>query len=455
MLANGLQIRKDLAWMLDVRECVDHRNICGVGKFNKRVVGVDASGDDIRVAAENARDILRRLPPTEPNFLRQHAEAVAAHLAHPEFEADTRAQRRLFKQQDKAAARQIRSQFACPDCCGSIQHGANLFGREIGDGQEMAAGCLCFGKCHRPLILLPRLPVDLRAAQSGACAWPSPTVCLNLTLCSGTQGSGNSMQKQGLLSARFLPLITTAALMLALLVTACGTGSELDDSGDGRVDSPTATTTETAVPTVSTPDATPTAVEEAVTPESGGSVDIETPSGGLSATLQEESMARYLIREELAGVELPFDAMGETSEVSGAFTFSADGEIVPESSRIVLNAASLRSDEENRDRYISRNAIQTATYPEIVFVATSVDGLAWPLPSSGEAEFTIYGDLTVREVTRPVAWQTVATFDGTSVTGTARTNFTFGEFEMEVPDLFFIVSLEDNIRLELDFVAGW
>ena len=34
-------------------------------------------------------------------------------------------------------------------------------------------------------------------------------------------------------------------------------------------------------------------------------------------------MARYLIREELAGVELPFDAMGETTEVSGAFTFSA------------------------------------------------------------------------------------------------------------------------------------
>ena len=197
------------------------------------------------------------------------------------------------------------------------------------------------------------------------------------------------------------------------------------------------------------------AVEEAVTPESGGSVDIETPSGGLSATLQEGSMARYLIREELAGVELPFDAMGETTEVSGAFTFSADGEIVPESSRIVLNAARLRSNEENRDRYITRNAIQTATYPEIVFVATSVDGLAWPLPSSGETEFTIYGDLTVREVTRPVAWQTVATFDGASVTGTARTNFTFGEFEMEVPDLFFIVSLEDNIRLELDFVAGW
>lgn len=264
------------------------------------------------------------------------------------------------------------------------------------------------------------------------------------------------MHKHSLLSTRFLPLIGMAALALALLVAACGTASEPDDDAGETVDSPTPTSTATAVPTVSAPTATTTATEAAEpAPWGGSTAGIETPPEGLSATLQEGTLARYLIREELASIELPFDAIGETSEVSGAFTFSVDGEIVPESSRIVLNAASLRSDEENRDRYLRRNGIQTATYPEIIFVATSVDGLEWPLPASGEVEFTINGDLTVREVTRPVAWQTVATFDGNSVTGTAKTNFTFGEFEMEVPDLFFIVSLEDNIRLELDFVAGW
>ena len=262
------------------------------------------------------------------------------------------------------------------------------------------------------------------------------------------------MHKQGPFAARSLPLIAIAALILMLLVAACGTGSESDNGDDGTVDSPTATAT--AVPTVSPPTATSPATDEAVTtPESGGAVDAETPSEGLSAELQEGTVARYLIREELASVELPFDAIGETSEVSGAFTFTADGEIAPDSSRIVLNAASLRSDEANRDRYLRGNGIQTATYPEIIFVATSIDGLEWPLPTSGEASFTILGDLTVRDVTRPVEWETVATFGVNSVTGTAKTNFTFGEFEMEVPDLFFIVSLEDNIRLELDFVAGW
>lgn len=275
------------------------------------------------------------------------------------------------------------------------------------------------------------------------------------------------MHNHNLLSARFLPLIGMVALTLALLAAACGTTEDAGDSVDDVVDTISPTATSIAAPTDSAPtvapptaasietDAPSTAEAATTEPDDGGMVDFETPPGGLSAVLQEGTMARYLIREELASVELPFDATGETSEVSGAFTFTADGEIVPESSRIVLNAASLRSDEENRDRYLRRNAIQTATYPEIVFVATSIDGLAWPLPTSGEAEFTIRGDLTVREVTRPVTWQAVATFDGTSVTGTAKTNFTFGEFEMEVPDLFFIVSLEDNIRLELDFVAGW
>ena len=237
--------------------------------------------------------------------------------------------------------------------------------------------------------------------------------------------------------ARLLSIAIAAALMLTLflLAAACGRESESDGGGDGA-DTVVATATSTPPPTATAAPAGTSASE------------------GVSLALQ-AGLARYLIREELASVELPFDAIGETSEVSGAFTFTEDGDVVAESSRIVMNAASLRSDEANRDRYLRNNAIQTATYPEIVFVATGVSGLAWPLPTSGDAEFTIEGNLTVREVTRPVEWQTIATFDGNTVSGAAKTNFTFGEFEMEVPDLWFIVSLEDNIRLELDFVAGW
>ena len=178
--------------------------------------------------------------------------------------------------------------------------------------------------------------------------------------------------------------------------------------------------------------------------------------GGPGAVvLQEGTVARYVVQEQFANVDLPNDAIGETPDVEGAFTFDDNGSIVSGESRIVMNAASLRSDASRRDDYLSRSAIETGQYPEIVFVATGVSGLPWPLPTSGEHTFEIQGDLTVRDVTRPVAWETTASFAGAAVTGTAKTAFTFGEFEMDVPVLAFLLSVEDNIRLELDFIASY
>ena len=239
-------------------------------------------------------------------------------------------------------------------------------------------------------------------------------------------------------SARFtrlLPLIAVAAVILTTLIAACEGG-----------------TVTVELPTV---EVEPSDGGGGLTITTGGQSTTVAPSAGVTITLGEGTVARYLVQEQFANVDLPNDAIGETSDVTGTFAFSRDGEIVASGSRIVMNAASLRSDEPRRDNYLGDNAIETNTYPEIIFVATDISRLEWPLPTSGETTFIIEGDLTVRDVTRPVVWEATATFNGNSVTGKAETNFTFGEFEMEVPDLFFLISVDDNIRLELDFVAGW
>ena len=231
-----------------------------------------------------------------------------------------------------------------------------------------------------------------------------------------------------------LSLLAFALALTAFMMTAACSGDEAADS-----------------------DSSADVVENNATALVKGGAESEgvIPAEGATVALQEGAVARYLVQEQFANVDLPNDAIGETSDVQGAFTFDESGNIVSGESRIVMNAASLRSDESRRDNYLSQNAIQTGQYPEIVFVATGVTGLPWPLPVSGEHTFEIQGDLTVREVTRPVAWQTTASFDGATVTGAAKIAFTFGEFEMEVPDLFFLLSVDDNIRLELDFVASY
>lgn len=62
--------------------------------------------------------------------------------------------------------------------------------------------------------------------------------------------------------------------------------------------------------------------------------------------------------------------------------------------------------------------------------------------------------MTVRDVTRSIAWDVMAQFDGDSVTGQTKTQFTFEDFEMKKPRVFLLISVEDDIRLEMDFVAS-
>ena len=38
-------------------------------------------------------------------------------------------------------------------------------------------------------------------------------------------------------------------------------------------------------------------------------------------------------------------------------------------------------------------------------------------------------------------------------TGTAKTNFTFDTFDMEIPSVFVVLSVVDDVRLEIDFDA--
>jgi len=62
------------------------------------------------------------------------------------------------------------------------------------------------------------------------------------------------------------------------------------------------------------------------------------------------------------------------------------------------------------------------------------------------------GDLTIRNVTRRITWQAMATFNGQEVSVRARTAFRFAEFGLVVPRVSIVLSVEDNLRLEADLL---
>ncbi len=165
-------------------------------------------------------------------------------------------------------------------------------------------------------------------------------------------------------------------------------------------------------------------------------------------------MARYLVNEQLARLNSPIDAIGVTEKVEGAIVFGADGAVDSARSRIIVDMASLRSDSDRRDGYVRNNTLETGKYPTAELVVKRLTGLPWPLPSSGEASFDIIGDMTIHGVTKELTWRATAQFGEGSVSGQAETNFTFDTFDMDIPRVFVVVSVEDNIRLEIDFEAA-
>src|SRR4051812_3566591 len=161
--------------------------------------------------------------------------------------------------------------------------------------------------------------------------------------------------------------------------------------------------------------------------------------------------ARYRVREQLMGANLPNDAIGTTTQVSGSILAYADGRIVKDSSKIVVNITTLKSDKDRRDGYVQRRTMETEKYPTVEFVPTSVRGFKGPLPASGPVTFELLGDLTVHGSTRPAVWQVTAHADGQDVVGTAITAFTFKDIGLDQPRVPVVLSVADTIKLEYDF----
>jgi polyisoprenoid-binding protein YceI len=161
--------------------------------------------------------------------------------------------------------------------------------------------------------------------------------------------------------------------------------------------------------------------------------------------------ARYRVREQLMGNDLPNDAIGETKTLSGAITFDSSGKVIRQASRFVVNAATFVSDKNRRDGYVRGRLLESDTYPEVVLVPTAVTGISLPLPSSGAKPFEMRADLTVRGVTRPTTWKGTAQFQDGRVTGSAATAFTFDDIQIDQPRVPVLLSVADTIRLEIDF----
>lgn len=161
--------------------------------------------------------------------------------------------------------------------------------------------------------------------------------------------------------------------------------------------------------------------------------------------------ARFIVREQLAGAELPNDAVGVTSAITGGITLDPRGMVDSSASRISVDLTTLTSDRSRRDNFIKRRTIVTDSFPTAELVVTGIRGLPATLPASGTLTLVLTGNLTIHGVTRPSSWDVTARVEGESILGKAVTRIKFGDFGMTQPRVAIVLSVVDDIRLEYDF----
>ncbi|MDE0131810.1 MAG: YceI family protein [bacterium] len=183
---------------------------------------------------------------------------------------------------------------------------------------------------------------------------------------------------------------------------------------------------------------------EEETVESGEVVELEFSEG---------TEARFSIYEDLRGE--PFTVVGVTTEVVGRVRVDLSDLSRSQMGEILINARTFATDSGNRDRAIRGPILAAEQYEFITFSPTGITGLSGAAEAGGEYSFSVAGDLTVREITRPVTFTVVARWDADGrLQGLASTTVLRSDFELGVPSVPFVANVADEVGLELAFTAA-
>src|SRR5256886_11401378 len=188
-------------------------------------------------------------------------------------------------------------------------------------------------------------------------------------------------------------------------------------------------------------------------PSTSGSTSPDASPGAGTWTVASGSQAGYRVREQLASLPAPSDAVGRTTAVTGSFTLTqvASGDAVTAAS-FSVDVSTLTSDKAMRDRRIHQQGLQSDRYPTATFQLSS----PIVLPAGGAGGQTIHvsaiGALTIHGVTRTVTIPIDGRLSGSQIELVGSITFPFRDFGMTPPSIGGFVSVQDNATMEFQLV---
>jgi polyisoprenoid-binding protein YceI len=147
--------------------------------------------------------------------------------------------------------------------------------------------------------------------------------------------------------------------------------------------------------------------------------------------------------------------VGTTDQIAGEIALDLNNLAAAQVGVIQINARTLATDNNMRNRAISNEILDTGTYEYITFTPTAINGLPAAASVGDTVSFTMEGDLTIRDVTSPATFTVEATLvSATQISGTATATVTRETYGLTIPNVPNVANVEEEVDLTIDFVAN-
>lgn len=228
------------------------------------------------------------------------------------------------------------------------------------------------------------------------------------------------------------------------------------EAATGPIQAPTlaaAAATNTPLSPTDTPiPATAAAAPDTPTPEPPAAPTPEPPAARLFEISAAESVARFSIDEVLRGADNR--VIGATDQVAGQIAIDAATPANTQVGQIAVNARTLTTDNDFRNRAIKNQILRTDAFEFVTFTPTGLSGLPASVAVGDTFQFQISGDLTITDITRAETFDvTLTVVSADRIEGLATLSIRWADYKLRIPSSPQVQTVAETVTLQLEFVA--
>jgi polyisoprenoid-binding protein YceI len=195
-------------------------------------------------------------------------------------------------------------------------------------------------------------------------------------------------------------------------------------------------------------DPAPTTTAGQATATSGGD-GAATPDGTWQVSDDGSSYVGYRVKEQLAFLSSPNEAVGRSTAVTGTMQVAGD---TVEKVRIEADLTRLTSDESRRDNAIRQRGLESERYPTATLELAEPIKLTTAPVEGEEVRGQGKGRLTVHGVTREVDLDLRGRWSGSTIQVVGQLPVKMSDYQIEAPRFGPVVSIEDSAAVDFSLV---